>query len=325
MAVLPPDPVFSLRCPDMGAVNSLCFHESERLLAGTLKGKVFLWDLQTNRCALNFEVGGDGSPVTNLHHTKEHLVTQQKGGTITIFTISNSSYVKELSIPGNHLGYCRTALHTNSNNTNEQLLFYPCEDSAIGVLHVTDSAAPTQMLQPDEPQLPKLGSVSCFKPFECASQLFLLAGYESGHFLTWDLSSGLIVDVKELAADPMTLDYDALSNRGIVGGASDKLTSFSYERPSMQLQRGTELSIKNAGVNCVRIRADQKVFASAGWDGRIRIFSWKSLRPLAVLTQHKQGGVMDLAYSTQPVAMWRAPVMAAAGMDAQISLWDLYN
>lgn len=49
MAVLPPDPVFSLRCPEMGAVNSLCFHESERLLAGTLKGKVFLWDLQVRQ------------------------------------------------------------------------------------------------------------------------------------------------------------------------------------------------------------------------------------------------------------------------------------
>lgn len=49
MAVLPPDPVFSLRCPDMGAVNSICFHESERLLAGTLKGRVFLWDLQVSR------------------------------------------------------------------------------------------------------------------------------------------------------------------------------------------------------------------------------------------------------------------------------------
>lgn len=49
MAVLPPDPVFSLRCPEMGAVNSLCFHESERLLAGTLKGKVFLWDLQVRK------------------------------------------------------------------------------------------------------------------------------------------------------------------------------------------------------------------------------------------------------------------------------------
>ncbi|XP_068146440.1 guanine nucleotide-binding protein subunit beta-like protein 1 [Drosophila tropicalis] len=323
MAVLPPDPVFSLRCPEMGAVNSLCFHDNERLLAGTIKGSVFLWDLQTNRSALHFEVGSD--PITSLHHTPDRLVTQEKGGAVTMFSISNSSYVKERSVPGNHLGYCRTALHTNSNNTNEQLLFYPCEESTIGVLHVTDPAAPTQMLVPDDPQLPKLGSVTCFKPFECASQLFLLAGYESGHFLTWDLSSGVMVDVVELAPDPMTVDYDSLTNRGIVGGASDKLTTFSYQRQSMQLQRGTELCIKNAGVNCVRIRSDQKVFASGGWDGRIRIFSWKSMRPLAVLTQHKQGGVMDLVYSSQSVAMWRAPIMAAAGMDAQISLWDLYN
>lgn len=49
MAVLPPDPVFSLRSPDMGAVNSLCFQESERLLAGTIKGSVFLWDLQVRQ------------------------------------------------------------------------------------------------------------------------------------------------------------------------------------------------------------------------------------------------------------------------------------
>lgn len=47
MAVLPPDPVFSFRCPDMGAVYSICFHQQqERLLAGTMKGSVFLWDLQ---------------------------------------------------------------------------------------------------------------------------------------------------------------------------------------------------------------------------------------------------------------------------------------
>ncbi|KAH8256673.1 hypothetical protein KR038_001745 [Drosophila bunnanda] len=323
MAVLPPDPVFSLRSPDMGAVNSLCFQDNDRLLAGTLKGSVFLWDLQTNRSALHFEVGSD--PITSLHHTADRLVTQEKGGTITIFSIGGSSYVKERCIPGNHLGYCRSALHTSTSNTSEQLLFYPSEESSIGVLHVTDASAPTQMLVPEDAQLPKLGSVTCFKPFECASQLFLLAGYESGHFLTWDLSSGVILDVLELATDAMTVDYDPVTNRGIVGGASDKLITFSYQRPAMQLQRGSELCIKNPGVNCVRIRTDQKVFASGGWDGRIRIFSWKSLRPLAVLTQHKQGGVMDLAYSSQAVAMWRAPIMAAAGMDSQISLWDLYN
>lgn len=165
-------------------------------------------------------------PITSLHHTPDRLVTQEKGGTITMFSIGGSSYVKERSIPGNHMGYCRSVLHTSTSNTCEQLLFYPCEESSIGVLHVTDASAPTQMLVPEDAQLPKLGSVTCFKPFECASQLFLLAGYESGHFITWDLTSGVIVDVLELATDAMSVDYDPVTNRGIVGGACELLVAF---------------------------------------------------------------------------------------------------
>lgn len=46
MAVLPPDPVFNLRHSDMGAVNCVCFHSTERLLGGTAKGAIYLWDLQ---------------------------------------------------------------------------------------------------------------------------------------------------------------------------------------------------------------------------------------------------------------------------------------
>lgn len=46
MALLPPDPVFTLNQRDIGPVNSLCFHNNERLFAGTQKGQIFLFDLQ---------------------------------------------------------------------------------------------------------------------------------------------------------------------------------------------------------------------------------------------------------------------------------------
>lgn len=48
MAVLPPDPIFTLRHSDMGAVNCICFHQTERLFCGTTKGVIYLWDLQVN-------------------------------------------------------------------------------------------------------------------------------------------------------------------------------------------------------------------------------------------------------------------------------------
>lgn len=216
MAVLPPDPVFTLRCPEMGAVNSLCFHQNERLLAGTIKGSVFLWDLQTNRSLLHFSIGKE--PITSLHHTEDMLISQEKGGLVTLWSMNNSGYKRHFTVNGNYVGYCRTALHSNSNAEDDHLLFYPCEENSIGVLHVNDVENPSQILVPDDTQLPKLGTLTCFKPFESASQLFVLAGYESGHFLTWDLSSGMVVDVLQLEPDPMALDYDPLTNRGIVGG-----------------------------------------------------------------------------------------------------------
>jgi guanine nucleotide-binding protein subunit beta-like protein 1 len=48
MAILPPDPVFSLRNLEMGPVNTIAFHSSERLFAGTQKGLVYLWDLHVS-------------------------------------------------------------------------------------------------------------------------------------------------------------------------------------------------------------------------------------------------------------------------------------
>lgn len=66
------------------------------------------------------------------------------------------------------------------------------------------------------------------------------------------------------------------------------------------------------------------MFVSGGFDGRIRVFSWKSLRPLAVLSEHK-GNLMDIAFSDGIVAFWKSNIMAAGGTDGKITLWDIYN
>lgn len=223
MAVLPPDPVFTLRCTDMGAVNSLCFHQNERLLAGTIKGSVFLWDLQTNRSPLHFSVGNE--PITTLHHTDDMLISQEKGGSVTLWSINNSGYRRHFTINGNYFGFCRTALHLNSNAKDDYMLFYPNNENSIGVLHINDVENPSQILVPDDAQLPKLGTLMCFKPFEYASQMFLLAGYESGHFLTWDLKTGKVIDMQQLEIEPMALDYDPITNKGIIGGPCNEIVA----------------------------------------------------------------------------------------------------
>ncbi|KAK2780934.1 ASTRA complex subunit [Emmonsiellopsis sp. PD_33] len=46
---------------------------------------------------------------------------------------------------------------------------------------------------------------------------------------------------------------------------------------------------KHAGQQGLRIRNDGKIFATAGWDHRVRVYSCKTMRELAVLKWHKEG------------------------------------
>ncbi|KAF9978904.1 hypothetical protein BGZ73_008409 [Actinomortierella ambigua] len=47
-------------------------------------------------------------------------------------------------------------------------------------------------------------------------------------------------------------------------------------------------SLKANGIAEVQIRDDLKIVVLAGWDGKIRIFSFKTLKPLAILTCHRE-------------------------------------
>ncbi|KAL3452065.1 WD40-repeat-containing domain protein [Aspergillus insuetus] len=59
--------------------------------------------------------------------------------------------------------------------------------------------------------------------------------------------------------------------------------SLSSETPSKSVHT------KHAGQQGLRIRDDGRIFATAGWDSRIRVYSAKTMRELAVLKWHKEG------------------------------------
>ncbi|KKZ59933.1 hypothetical protein EMCG_05252 [[Emmonsia] crescens] len=64
------------------------------------------------------------------------------------------------------------------------------------------------------------------------------------------------------------------------------------KKPSISTRMDTPLKVlntKHAGQQGLRIRNDGKIFATAGWDCRIRVYSCKSMKELAVLKWHKEG------------------------------------
>lgn len=49
------------------------------------------------------------------------------------------------------------------------------------------------------------------------------------------------------------------------------------------------INTKHSGQQNLKVRSDGKIFATAGWDSKIRIYSTKTLKELAVLSWHKVG------------------------------------
>jgi ASTRA-associated protein 1 len=111
------------------------------------------------------------------------------------------------------------------------------------------------------------------------------------------------------------------------------------------------LNTKHAGQQGLRVRGDQKLFATAGWDTRIRVYSCKTMKELAVLKWHAEGcyavafaeilsSSSTEAETSEAVVSADSPLqvvrqqrnqkaqqthwLAAGSKDGKISLWDIY-
>lgn len=268
---------------------------------------------QTNRHKSKIMVGS--SSILNVHHTPDTLWTQEKGGCTKSWKVTESNYVLDQTLTPDYCGFCRCKVIESDN-----LLFLPQRDSQIDVHTLEGKQVMNLSLSKDT----KVGEVMCFKHLEISGNQFLLAAYESGDVFIWDLKTQKSISNLKLREFPLALDYDLTLGRGIYGNSSESIQVFSISKSDMKISLKCEIIMKNAGVNVLKIRNDKKVFVSGGWDGRLRVYSWKSLRPLAVLTEHK-AALQDVCYSDCPISLWNAPIMAAGGMDSTVTLWDIYN
>lgn len=144
-----------------------------------------------------------------------------------------------------------------------------------------------------------------------------------GDVILWDLNTFQPCSHIKLQEHLTSLTFDPNMNRAVCAGSSNSLQLFTIDK-SYNMTLRCELSITNEGCNVVRMRPDSRIFVSGGWDGRLRVFSCKTLRILVVLAEHK-GPVTDIQFSPCVINYWNAKVMAASGTDGTITLWNLYN
>jgi WD40 repeat protein len=196
------------------------------------------------------------------------------------------------------------------------------------------------------------------------THLTVIAGYESGHTVVSQLSTEqtwqMLYTTQAHTQPILSLDV-SISNEYFLTSSADATIAkhpipVSIENvimavPSVPLKT---LQTKHAGQQGLRIRNDGKIFATAGWDSRVRVYSAKGMKELAVLKWHKDG-CYSVAFAdvgatvetedfeakddnkalikrlgtmtVQEQRIWKAKAghwLAAGSKDGKISLWDIY-
>lgn len=161
----------------------------------------------------------------------------------------------------------------------------------------------------------------------------MFQGYESGHLVLFDLKQSKAVHQLKYDFPITTLAYDLQSNRGFVGGpANINVRVFGINKTSLELHYKDAENIeylpvaneKLAGISTIKIRPDRKCLIVGTCDGIVYIHSFKSLRKLATLRNEHRGEISDIAFSTGAIDCFKSNIMAVAGSDGNVSLWDIY-
>lgn len=314
----PPTPAYTLRGAG-NPVTVLHFTESESdmLVSGCQNGRVHIWDLQSRRIKESFEAHSGRSVLfVKAENGAQKMLTQGRDGYLKIWKCSGPSYELEGTILTDGDGFCAASLLSQKETTSIAL---PGKDSAINVYDLRDQSLVQTLSVSDSGTKLGLCMCLCAIPNMSGPVTQLLAGYESGKLIHWDVRSGKSLCEITLHDDVvMCMAYSTSPgfNTGVSGSVDKTLVTWKFS-DSGEIKIVGRVECTNAGFNSIRFRPDSKILVTAGWDNFLRIFSAKSLKPLCVLPYHKDR-VLSVEFSENHY-------LAAGSKDHLISVWDVYR
>lgn len=209
----------------------------------------------------------------------------------------------------------------SSGSFAENTMLAPCSEQHSVCLWDLRARAPSFTISPTDAE--RKGMVMCVRLLgesaSCASP-FALCGHDSGYLCIYDVRATSAEPLMEsrLHDEPLLcVDVGSSCTQGVSGSAGDSINVFKVNIKKGLCEVVKTFRSEHPGTSCVEIRRDQKLFISGGWDHRVRAFSWKSPRPLAVLRSH-EGSVYTVAHSP------RIGSFVSGSADSRVAVWDMF-
>jgi WD40 repeat protein len=221
-----------------------------------------------------------------------------------------------------------------------------------GHINITSLPAESRVATIPTPKDVKTGMIMAIGLAYHDNALKVCAGYESGHVALWQQNPTTkywqTIYVKKDHTQPvLSLDISTSMNFFFTSSADAIIARHPLVEDGGDMKT---VQTKHAGQQSLSIRSDAKIFATAGWDGRARVYGSKSMKEMAVLKWHKEGSYAlafaqvydrtteeevessstelvkrELTVAERRTANAKSTHWLAVGSkDGKVSLWDIY-
>ncbi|KAG8955637.1 ASTRA complex subunit [Tulasnella sp. 424] len=191
-----------------------------------------------------------------------------------------------------------------------------------------------------------------------ASQLRVVTAYENGGLCLWARTEveketsvqgrgwEALWQMKVHAEAIFALDISSSASFAITASADNLLVRYDLQENEENTQGRTTTLInrtKHPGNGTLAVSPDGRVCAVGGWDGKIRLYSTKSFKPLGSLDYHK-GVLQSVAFAYPDSASLslsnenededefgpeekekRSRWLGSAGVDKRVAIWELMD
>ncbi|TVY25442.1 ASTRA-associated protein [Lachnellula hyalina] len=382
-----PQPAYILRGHSSQIHSTSFIRSNSRLVTGDTEGWIVVWSLAIKRPVAVWKAH-EGSILGAKAWGIDKLITHGKDNKLVVWKLSEvdeesmSSVLPVDTAPEprkqpwilhivdvNTMNFCSFAwtpaspsLSSEHDSSEEILVAVPniMTSETVDIFHLPSSKRIHRIPQDSSFKGGMIMAVSIFHHPQ-TTLLTIIAGYESGHTTVSQLpSSSTSIWQTLYTSQPHTqpvlsLDSSPSKDFYLTSSADAIIAKHPIPFSSQNVIQATEnkplktIQTKHSGQQGLQIRNDGKIFATAGWDAKVRVYATKSMKELAVLKWHKEGcyaiTFADVHETVEEVGkgselakkigtmsvkeerLWKAKTghwVAVGSKDGKVSLWDIY-